>query len=147
MKAIQFNREHLNLIVAREYERDNLIPHLGEQFFSLAERLPYCYSLVADGRIVACIGSFPLWDGVFEAWQIPSVYVKNYILEYCETVRGILDGAAKRERVWRIQTASPADELHDRWMKFIGFECEGTLKEYSRLKADFRLWARRYDGC
>jgi len=145
MKVLPFNREHLNLLDAREYEREYLIPHLAEPFLERVELLPYCYSLIEDGRIITCIGCIPLWRGVLEAWQIPSVYVRQYLKGYCRTIKGLLDGAAERENVWRIQTFSPADALHDRWMEFIGFEQEGTLKQYSRLGQDFRIWARRYE--
>ena len=145
MKVIPFHREHLKLIEAREYERDHLIPFLTDGFLDRIEQLPFSYTVFEDGRVITCIGCLPLWPGVLEAWQIPSVYVAEYLRPYCRTIRGLLDGAAERTEVWRIQTFSPADELHDRWMAFIGFEVEGTLKEYSRLKKDYRIWARRYN--
>lgn len=144
MKVIPFNREHLHLLDARKYEREHLIPYLTDAYLTAVERIPHCYSLVADGRIVTCIGCIPLWDGVWQVWQIPSVYVKDYVRDYCHTVRGILDNAAELERAWRVQTTAPADRLHDRWMEFLGFECEGVLKEYSRIRQDHKMWARRY---
>jgi hypothetical protein len=144
MKILPFHREHLKLIEAREYEREKLLPFVGEVFLNAAECSPYCFSLVADGRVIACIGCFQLWDGVLEAWQIPSVYVQDYVISYCRVIRGLLNDAANRTGGRRIQTSSPADELHDRWMKFIGFTCEGTMKEYSRFGLDYRLWSRRY---
>jgi hypothetical protein len=145
VKTIPFHREHMNLLDARAYEKEKLIPFLTPQFFDMAESSPLSYSLVADGRVITCIGCFPLWDGVWEVWQIPSVWVPKYAKEYCRTIKGLLDTISERVHVWRIQTCSPADELHDRWMRFIGFECEGTLKEYSRFKIDYRMWARRYN--
>jgi len=145
MKVIPFNREHLTLLDAREHEREKVIPFIMPGFLDLAERSPYTYSMVKDGRVVTCMGCFQLWNGVWEIWQIPSIYVPQYAKDYCVTIRGILDTAARRINIWRMQTVSPADELHDRWMKFIGFECEGTFKEYSRFKQDFRMWVRRYE--
>lgn len=145
MKTIPFNREHLTLLEPREYEKERVIPFLTSAFLDVAERSLWSYTLVKDGRVVTCIGALPLWNGVWEVWQIPSVYVPKYILEYCRTVKGILDAGAVKEKAWRLQTSSPADDLHDRWMKFIGFECEGTMREYTRFKQDFRMWARRYN--
>jgi len=144
MKLLPFNREHLHIIEAREYERDNLIPYLQDCFLEAAERGLHCYTMIADGRVISCIGAFQMWEGVWEVWQIPSIYVRSYTKDYCRTIRGILDTAAEREQARRLQTSSPADALHDRWMEFIGFECEGTLKAYSRTGKDYRMWARRY---
>lgn len=145
MHLIPFHREHFNLLEAREYERKCVIPYFPEAFFNLMESLPHCYTMVGDGRIITCMGIVPMWTGVWELWQVPSVYVRRYAKDYVKIIRGQLDTAAERINVWRFQTISPADELHDRWMEFIGFECEGTLKEYSRFKIDHRIWARRYN--
>ena len=135
----------MSLLEAREYEREKVIPYIQSAFFDLAERSPHTYTMIEDGRIITCMGCFPMWDGVWEVWQMPSVYVLKYAKGYCKTILGLLDGAAERVNIWRMQTHSPADDLHDRWMKFIGFECEGTLKEYSRFKVDHRIWVRRYN--
>jgi hypothetical protein len=145
LKTIPFNREHLTLLDAREYEKERVIPFLNSAFLDAVERSLWSYTLVKDGQVVTCIGALPLWSGVWEVWQIPSIYVPKYILEYCRMVKGLLDACATKEKAWRLQTSSPADDLHDRWMKFIGFECEGTMREYTRFKQDFRMWARRYN--
>ena len=145
MKLMPFHREHLNLMDAREYERDHLIPNLSGAFFDLAESRPHCYTMIADGRIISCIGAFPLWDGVWECWQIPSIYVHKYTKDYARTLWGIFDKAAERDNFRRLQTSAPNDELHNRWMEFIGFECEGLMKGYSRTGVDYKMWARRYN--
>jgi hypothetical protein len=145
VQTIPFLREHLTLLDVREYEKENLLPHINSAFLTAMETSGWSYTLVQDGRIVTCIGAIQLWSGVWEVWQIPSVYVHKYVKSYCRTIKDMLDVGAQREGAWRLQTHSPADELHDRWMKFIGFECEGTLKEYSRNKLDHRIWARRYN--
>lgn len=145
MKVIPFNREHLNLLDARLYEREYVIPYLVDAYLTAVERLPHNYSLIADGRIITCLGCLPLWDGVWQIWQLPSIYVKDYVRDYCRTVSGILETGAKAEKVWRAQTTAPSDELHDRWMEFLGFECEGVMKEYSRIRQDHKMWARRFE--
>jgi len=144
MKVVPFHREHLNLIDARKQEAEGLMPYLNDAFLQVAEGLPHNYSMVEDGKIITCMGLLPMWDGVYEVWQIPSIYVEDYIKSYCKNVLGLLDSAAEKLDIWRMQTKSPADDLHDRWMKFIGFECEGTLKKYSRFGKDYRMWRRIY---
>lgn len=145
MRTIPFLREHLTLLEARDYEKMNVIPYVNSALLTVMETSGWSYTLAKDGRIVTCIGAIQLWPGVWEVWQIPSIYVPKYMKSYCRTIEGILNMGVEKEKAWRLQTHSPADELHDRWMKFIGFECEGTLKEYSRNKIDHRIWARRYN--
>ena len=143
MQCVPFNREHLNIMDARDYEAEKVIPYISNAFVDAAEQNLDCYTLIKDGRIITCIGCFELWEGVLDVWQIPSRYAHKYIKDYCKTVKGMLDNTAKKRGARRLQTISPADSLHDRWHKFLGFECEGTLKEYSRFKVDHRMWARR----
>ena len=143
IETLPFHREHLNIIDAREYEREKVIPFLPEVFLSTAESSLDCYTLMKDGRILTCIGCYELWEGVLDVWQIPSIYVGENIFSYGKTVREMLNNTAEKRKARRLQTISPADSLHDRWHKFLGFECEGTLKEYSRFKIDHRMWARR----
>ena len=145
MQTIPFLREHLTLLDAREYEKKNVLPYVNSAFLTAMETSGWSYTLVQDGRIVTCIGAIQLWPGVWEVWQIPSIYVPRYAKSYCQTIKGLLDVRALGLGAWRLQTHSPADELHDRWMAFIGFECEGTMKEYTRNKIDHRIWARRYN--
>ena len=145
MKTVPFLREHLGVMDVRNYEQENVVPFLNSSMLTQMETSGWAYTLVKDGRLVACLGGVRLWPGVWEIWQIPSVYVHKYSKSYCQTILGILDKGAVEESVWRYQTHSPADELHDRWMEFIGFECEGTMKEYTRARKDFRIWARRYN--
>lgn len=145
VRVVPFNREHLFLMRTRKYEEEHLLPFLTDMFLSVAETSANCYTMLIDDRIITCFGGVPLWEGVYEVWQIPSVYVLQYAKEYCRTIRGVLDKTAKELGLWRVQTISPADELHDRWMKFLGFKCEGTLEKYSRFKIDHRMWAKGYN--
>ena len=49
---------------------------------------------------------------------------------------GILNG------YHRIQIRATDDELHNRWLKFLKFEKEGTLRKYDNLGNDMNIWAR-----
>ena len=81
---------------------------------------------------------------MYEVWQIPSIYIKDYKLDYVRIMINLMNDTAEKVKAHRFQTTCPADEFHDRWMKFTGFECEGTLKEYNRFKEDYRIWSRRF---
>ncbi len=144
MKTFPFHAEHLKIMDMRAYERDKVYPYLPQEMLDYYSSLGHAYTLVKDGRIITCIGWVPLWPGVYEIWQIPSVYVAEDPLDYVKTLKEFITVYTEKLKAHRIQTHSPADKLHDRWMQFMGFECEGTLLQYSRFKEDYRLWSRRF---
>ena len=83
MKIIPFKREHLELIEARKYEKEKVLPFLTDGFLNIAENSSYCYTVVQDGKIITCMGVIKLWEGVAEVWQLPSIYVASCSKEYC----------------------------------------------------------------
>jgi hypothetical protein len=126
----------------REFERTKIYPYLPlENLVQLGE---LSRTLIHDGHIIACTGLVPMWEGVCEVWQIPSVYVAKYKIAYVKAFRALIARYAEKYRIRRMQTHSPADDLHDTWMRCMGFECEGTLKAYNRFGEDYRIWRREF---
>jgi len=142
MRDVVFHPEHLKLMDMREFEREKVCPFLPVE--KLAEFGELSRTLIHDGRIITCIGMVPMWEGVFECWQIPSAYVHKYRIAYVKAFNGLILRYCKPYGVRRLQTHSPADDLHDAWMRFMKFECEGTLKGFSRFGQDYRIWRREF---
>lgn len=144
LKVIPFSGKHLDLLEARDYEKKCIIPYLNSDFLNVMEDAPHCYTMIGDGRIITCMGIMKLWDGVGEIWQLPSIYVKDHMREYCQFIKQKMDEVSKDLKLWRMQTISPADGLHERWMQFLGFECEGLMKNYTRFKTDCFRWSKGF---
>jgi len=128
----------------RPYEWEKVYPYLPQAVLDHYSALGHAFTLMEDGRIITCIGWIPLWTGVFEIWQIPSIHISHHKIEYVRTLKDFVTTYTKKLKAHRVQTYSPADSLHDAWMTFMGFECEGTLTEYTQFKEDYRLWSRRF---
>jgi len=144
MKTIPFHSEHLKIMDMRPYEWEKVYPYLPQETLDYYASLGHAYTLIEDGKIITCIGWVPLWPGAWEIWQIPSIHIAEHKIDYVRKLKDFITFYAEKQKAHRIQTHSPADKLHDAWMVFMGFECEGTLKEYSRFKEDYRLWSRRF---
>jgi hypothetical protein len=144
-KLMPFHYEHLKLMDMREYEKVHIYPYLTQSFLDYCSTNMYNYTAIKDGRIITCVGFLPLWEGVFDVWQIPSVHVEDHVLEYAKTMRRYICDIAKELKAHRIQSSCPANELHDRWMEFLGFKCEGTMAKYNRFKIDYRIWSRIWE--
>lgn len=98
-------------------------------------------TLIYDGRIIASMGFIEVVDGVVEVWLIPSIYVKKIPKLFLKTVKSRLEVLAATLGFHRMQTLGLPDEFHEKWMKWLGFECEGCMKNYHDKK-DYLMWAR-----
>lgn len=133
-----FHPAHLDVMDVRDYELDLL----GRDILAQMADTGQCVTLMIDGVLMAILGYFILRRGVLEVWVIPSKRIKQNAFLYIRFVKRYLEIAARNLGVHRIQTASPANAETDRWMRILGFNLEGTLKQYTTDKQDYRMWAR-----
>lgn len=100
---------------------------------------------LADGRIICAYGINPYLEGVADIWLLPSVFVETK--EAMRVARGAkewLEQMREDLALHRMETTCLADELHDRWMTFLGFECEGVKRQYFGGK-DYKMWGRVWE--
>lgn len=141
-KIIPFKVEHIETMEIRDYELQTTFQLANIQVgLKIFEERKTAGTIVCDGRVIAVMGFHELWPGVCELWVIPSKYLSEYALSFARTIRraintGILDN------FHRVQIQAKDDELHNRWLKFLHFEKEGTLKKYDTLKNNYNIWAR-----
>jgi len=122
----------------RQWERENINVESVYAVSSYGQ----LFTVRQDGRILALMGFWQKWDGVWEVYVYPSIHTPKYPVFYVKRVRNLLRTIARSHNMRRQQTISLADESTDRWMKALGFECEGTLKEFTPKREDCRMWAR-----
>jgi hypothetical protein len=141
IKIVPFRKEHLDVMVLRDHE-DKLFhdPRMVEALEgSIAE------TAVVGGRVVCAYGIAPFMDTLAEVWLIPSVYVES--TDGMKVARGAkkwLEEMRIDLGTKRMETLCLADEYHDRWMTFLGFECEGVKRKYYKDK-DYKMWSRIWE--
>lgn len=140
MKVVATVAGHLDLLEYREQDTRFGEPFYAERIKTLVEYAT-TGTVVSDGRIIGVIGYMIMWPGVAEVYLIPSKYLPEYALPFARLVKRYLASIVSSHNLHRLQTASPSDELHDQWMTFLGFTCEGTLKEFTQHKQDYKQWA------
>lgn len=144
-----FKPEHLFEMDLRPFEVSRLQadPRAMDQIYALA-RMSTGGTLFVNNRIVASFGYYELWPGCFEVWAFPSIHVNNHTMLYLRTVKryilALMDTYAPR----RIQSTSYADEMHNRWMQFLGFtnETPNGMKAWSVLGQTFNMWSIVNEG-
>lgn len=123
-----FKPEHLQALIvqpAQEYARADY------QRREYAEALVNgdSYAAVMDGRVVACVGVLPIWQGRGDAWAIIARDIGPkgmHALHY--EVRKRLQNVNLR----RIEAACDAAFLQaHRWLYLLGFKYEGPLAKYT----------------
>ena len=139
VKIVPFHLNHLDVMDIRESERE-LIACKQEAIKAIAQQSAIT-TIIYNGVILAVMGAYMLWDGCYEVFVIPSSYAPMYPKAFCKQAKFYADTLLETG-ARRLQTSSVADATHDRWMTFLGFEKEGTMKQYSIDGQDFCLWAR-----
>jgi len=133
-----FNPTHWQDIELRAWERENI----NYESVLAVSSYGQLFTMIVDDKILAIVGYWQKWEGVFEVYVYPSIHVKDYPVFYVRRIRRYLKQIAQTFRMRRQQTISLADDETDKWMKAVGFECEGTLKAFTRGGEDCRMWVR-----
>lgn len=134
-----FRYQHLDLFEMRHHEQLNM-PNINLELiaeYAVADAL-----IDKNGDVMAVIGFFKCWDGVAEVFVIPSKYVDQCKTAFVRHVKRELDRIILENGFHRVHTYSLADDVTDRWMEFLGFVKEGTMKQYTKNKDDYNMWAR-----
>lgn len=139
VKLVPFKKEHLDCMDMRAHEASIIRSDLIEGLEQGA-----CVTGMYDGRIITCGGIIPTSFGNADIWQIPSVYVKDVKIVYCKYIRNWIDKTVNDLALRRLETLCLDDELHTRWMSFLGFQREGIKRQWVEGQ-DYALWARLYE--
>ncbi len=135
LRFVPFKAAHLEVMEMRGHE----LALLEQEGLGEIEGL--AITGVSDGRIISCGGIILQPFGNAYIWQIPSIYVKTITMEYAKFIRHWLMEQADELKLNRMETLCLDDDLHNRWMNFLGFEKEGVKKRWCHGK-DYVLWAR-----
>lgn len=101
------------------------------------------FSAVKDGQVLACAGLIKQWENRAIAWSLLN---GNLGVEFIKVHRAV-DRFLKLSEFNRIEAYVDANfgQGH-RWIKRLGFECEGTMKQFNPDGSDACLYARLRNG-
>lgn len=140
---IPFEIEHLEQINMRPMDHDMFNMFGGDpEVFKICEK-GYGATYTRDGKIIACGGVYPLWEGVGQCWMIASNNYKEHGLNVGRYMRLAIDTAQKQFGFKRVQGTTRADhgDAID-FLEWAGFKREGLLKNYGYNGKDHIMYAR-----
>jgi len=100
------------------------------------------WTVVIDDEILFCAGYYELWSGVAECWILPSKNVRALVGTFVHIINSFFREKIEKTNIHRLQTVAKNDSLHARWMEYLKFKNEGTMKRYSHDKQDYCMYAR-----
>lgn len=144
VETIDFHPTHLDVMDIRQEEITGVmtLDNAYEHFKALGEHSIEAKTFLYDGRVLFCAGFLRLWEGVAECWMIPSIYVGSAPLTFSKILRQYVYDIMDSGDFHRLQTTTPDDAKHDRWMRFLGLKKEGILRKYTHNQQDYVMYAR-----
>lgn len=148
MEIQPYNVGHLDAIELRHQEQVCLaLDPNGRQKMQALAQFGTGGAIVHNGLVIAVIGYYEMWPGCFELWSFPSVHIYRYAKMYIKTVKQYIHSIERDLNPMRIQTTAYDDDLHTRWMTYLGFSNETPfgMKNYNICGSTFNMWAKTYE--
>lgn len=141
-RVTEFKKEHLMLMDLRDHEAQLL-----RDGYDAAEALEggvNCTGII-DGKIVCAGGVRMIHPGCGEIWLIPTIHIHDHTKTFVKGLREWLFSVRKDLGLYRMQTICLNDDLHNRWMRFLGFEKEGIFRKFMQGR-DYAVYARLWEN-
>jgi RimJ/RimL family protein N-acetyltransferase len=104
------------------------------------------YAWVREGKPIACAGIMKYWEGVGEAWMVPSTAVSSVRHTFHRSALRAFEVIARELNLRRVSaTVNTANVQADRWIRSAYFVEEGYLREFGVDGTDHRIYARLFD--
>lgn len=144
VEVFEFHPDHLAVMEVREEEAQGVLslPDQYERFLMMSKCSIESSTFTYGDKMLFCAGYISLWPGVIECWMVPSKYVHVHKLAFCKLLKEYVNDIIVEQKCHRFQTTAPDDELHARWMKFLGLKKEGVLEKYTHTQQDYCMYAR-----
>lgn len=101
------------------------------------------WSLIDNGHLIFSCGIYPIWDGLGEAWFLPSQDLGKHKFRTIKILLDRIDFIADKFQMKRIQATADCEIPRDRkFLELVGFEVEARMKRYGVNGNDFYLMTR-----
>jgi hypothetical protein len=123
---------------------ERILACCGTEHWQEIARRGEAYSGLDEGLLFFCAGVAPIWHGRWYVWAILSANTTptRMLWLHRQAIKW-LDGMQQGEEFRRLEATARADApAANRWLRMLGFECEGYLRCYDADGNDHRLYAR-----
>ena len=99
------------------------------------------WTLRINGEVMLCGGDmeYPMNAGHYHIFLIPSVNLNKHSMVIAKLVKKWFHELIGSDGFIRAETIAFPDDLHNRWLSFLGMEKEGYVRKAFGTK-DYELW-------
>jgi len=141
-----FDMSHFDQIDLNDHDKKVLIsfPNYRDYIRTFAE-YGVAFTAIGDEQLYALFGVFPLWEGVAEAWLMPSKDINRKTIAMHRASLKFFEYYAEKNSLKRLQFTVHSLNFHAvMWAKRCYFVCEGRLKNYGPDGNDHFMFARYF---
>ena len=144
LDVVTFHPSHIEVAYLTEHEETNFerIPDAYKKVSDLASRSMQAVTILENGKILMMCGFVMLWKGVAEMWLLPSMYLVNAPISSAKTIKQFINSVFETMELHRMQAQVIDEEVHSRFMDFLGFTQDGIMPRYSDIKENYIMWSR-----
>ena len=144
-KIVEFNQYHMEMLELNKHDKawhkyyKNYAKQISDYYTDGT-----AFTGLAYGNVVCCFGFTFLWNGVYEAWLLPTPEkVKEYVIPFHRSSLKVFDYAMSKHSMNRLQiVVSSQNALARRWAERCYFKNEGLLHKYGPEGIDYYMFAR-----
>ena len=140
IEVVHFEPEHseelLQHLPADDKRRD-------AEYATMISEYDSSWSLIDNGHLIFSCGIYPIWDGLGEAWFLPSQDLGKHKFRTIKILLDRIDFIADKFQMKRIQATADCEIPRDRkFLELVGFEVEARMNRYGVNGNDFYLMTR-----
>lgn len=137
VEIIDFKPEHFDQITLREessFEKEALL--------DVAQQTPV-YTMMTEKGILCCVGIIPLWPGIAEIWSTDGELINTFPVAFHKAAKHVIDSFWNHYELKRLQaTCHVSNEQSWNWLKRLGFDTEGIMRNYGPDCVDYYIMAK-----
>jgi len=143
MAVIKFRAEHLDDLVLQDAQRYFHSEFSDPDYGRRIEASQYCFTGIADGKVIGCAGVHEIWANRAMAWALLSQQAGPHFRGIHRAAMGFFSQAPWNRIESQVEDGFAPGH---RWAKLLGMEHEGLMRSFSPTGVDFHLYARIKNG-
>lgn len=140
VKIVPFEQKHFDEINLRQSDFANFDK---DKIKEIVKELSQdnAFTLLIKDRVILFGGIYSLHKKAGEAWLVCAEEIKYYPRTSARTVKRHILNMMETLDLSRLQTKNNVNELHNRWVEWVGFQKEGILRKFDELGNDIIMYS------
>lgn len=142
ISVLKFRPWDVSTIELRPRDEDRTIYRDIDRFMEIANKSD-AFTMLWDDDVLAIGGVLIYQSGFGEAWIVCDKKIIEHSMVALRAIKNMVDGLIAEHKLHRLQATVKIDWFRaQRFLSFLGFEWEGTLRKYGPDQSDYFMYSR-----